>query len=170
MAGLLYGSGFRLMESVPLRVKDIDFGYARITVRGAKHQMEFTKMSKSQVQSKPTPTITQSGLLAVLLRRQHDKVIELAERGAQRRKMRFFLSSALTRLLARARAGSSWPTIRPGLSQARNHVSPNPHLRRASATDSRRPAVPTSPTGCSQMASPPFVIPTRHASWNSSTF
>jgi integron integrase len=36
MAGLLYGSGMRLMECVRLRVKDVDFGYARITVRDAK--------------------------------------------------------------------------------------------------------------------------------------
>ena len=36
MAGLLYGSGLRLMECVRLRVKDLDFGYARITVRDGK--------------------------------------------------------------------------------------------------------------------------------------
>jgi len=36
MAGLLYGSGLRLMECVRLRVKDVDFGYARITVREGK--------------------------------------------------------------------------------------------------------------------------------------
>jgi integron integrase len=36
MAGLLYGSGLRLMECVRLRVKDVDFGYARITVRDCK--------------------------------------------------------------------------------------------------------------------------------------
>ncbi len=36
MAGLLYGSGLRLMEAVRLRVKDIDFGYARIVVRDGK--------------------------------------------------------------------------------------------------------------------------------------
>jgi len=36
MAVLLYGSGLRLMECVRLRVKDIDFGYARITVREGK--------------------------------------------------------------------------------------------------------------------------------------
>src|SRR5216683_935102 len=36
MAGLLYGTGLRLMECVRLRVKDIDFGYARITVRDGK--------------------------------------------------------------------------------------------------------------------------------------
>ena len=36
MAGLLYGSGLRLMECARLRVKDVDFGYARITVRDTK--------------------------------------------------------------------------------------------------------------------------------------
>jgi integron integrase len=36
MAGLLYGSDLRLMECVRLRVKDVDFGYARITVRDGK--------------------------------------------------------------------------------------------------------------------------------------
>jgi integron integrase len=36
MAGLLYGSGLRLMEAVRLRVKDIDFAYARIVVRDGK--------------------------------------------------------------------------------------------------------------------------------------
>ena len=36
MAGLLYGSGLRLMECVRLRVKDVDFGYAQIMVRDGK--------------------------------------------------------------------------------------------------------------------------------------
>ncbi|PZR76334.1 MAG: integron integrase [Chthoniobacterales bacterium] len=36
MAGLLYGSGLRLLECMRLRVKDVDFGYARITVRDGK--------------------------------------------------------------------------------------------------------------------------------------
>ena len=42
MAGLLYGSGLRRMECVRLRVKDVDFGYAKITVRdgnGAKDRV-----------------------------------------------------------------------------------------------------------------------------------
>jgi integron integrase len=34
LAELLYGAGLRLMEAVRLRVKDIDFGYNQITVRG----------------------------------------------------------------------------------------------------------------------------------------
>jgi integron integrase len=36
MAGLLYGSGLRLMECVRLRVKDADFAYAHIVVRDGK--------------------------------------------------------------------------------------------------------------------------------------
>jgi integron integrase len=36
MAGLMYGSGLRLMECVRLRVKDVDFSYRCITVRRAK--------------------------------------------------------------------------------------------------------------------------------------
>ena len=36
MAGLMYGTGMRLMECVRLRVKDIDFGYRQITVRFGK--------------------------------------------------------------------------------------------------------------------------------------
>jgi len=36
MAGLLYGSGLRLMECLRLRVKDVDFAYARVTIRDAK--------------------------------------------------------------------------------------------------------------------------------------
>jgi integron integrase len=36
MAGLLYGSGLRLMECVRLRVKDVDLGYLRIIVRDGK--------------------------------------------------------------------------------------------------------------------------------------
>src|SRR5215208_2750099 len=40
MAGLLYGSGLRLMECVRLRVKDLDFGYRQITVRDGKGEKD----------------------------------------------------------------------------------------------------------------------------------
>jgi hypothetical protein len=42
------------------------------------------------------PTLTQSGLLAVLLQRQHDKAIQLAQRRARRRNMRATLWNTLT--------------------------------------------------------------------------
>lgn len=40
MAGLLYGSGLRLMECVRLRVKDMDFGYRQVTVRDGKGEKD----------------------------------------------------------------------------------------------------------------------------------
>ena len=40
MAGLLYGSGLRLMECVRLRIKDLDFGYRQITVRDGKGEKD----------------------------------------------------------------------------------------------------------------------------------
>lgn len=49
MAGLLYGSGLRLMECVRLRVKDVDFGYARITVRDGKGAKDRLTMLPLQV-------------------------------------------------------------------------------------------------------------------------
>jgi hypothetical protein len=43
-----------------------------------------------------TPTLTQSGLLAVLLQRQRYKVIQLAQRGAHRKQLRAAFWSILT--------------------------------------------------------------------------
>jgi integron integrase len=40
IAGLLYGSGLRLMEAVRLRVKDLDFGYMEVTVRDGKGEKD----------------------------------------------------------------------------------------------------------------------------------
>jgi integron integrase len=50
MAELLYGSGLRLMECVRLRVKDIDFGYNRITVRDGKALRERVALLPRQIQ------------------------------------------------------------------------------------------------------------------------
>ena len=36
MAGLMYGTGMRLMECIRLRVKDVDFDYSQIVIRDAK--------------------------------------------------------------------------------------------------------------------------------------
>jgi len=61
------------------------------------------KMRKSHILAKSTPTLTQSGLLAVLLQHQRHKVIQLAERRAHRSQLRAAFSSAFTWLLARVR-------------------------------------------------------------------
>src|SRR5712691_6977379 len=44
IAGLLYGSGLRIMEAVRLRVKDIDFGRGEITVRDGKGEQDRVTM------------------------------------------------------------------------------------------------------------------------------
>jgi integron integrase len=44
IAGLLYGSGVRLMECLRLRVKDIDFTYAQITIRDGKGEKDRVTM------------------------------------------------------------------------------------------------------------------------------
>jgi hypothetical protein len=73
------------------------------------------KTRKSLVLAKSTPTLTQSGLLAVLLQRQHDKVVESAERRSHRGQMRSPFSTALTWLLARGRAANSVRPFRRGV-------------------------------------------------------
>jgi integrase len=49
MVGLLYGSGLRLMECVRLRVKDVDLGYLRITVRDGKGAKDRVTMRRAYV-------------------------------------------------------------------------------------------------------------------------
>jgi integron integrase len=44
IAGLLYGSGLRLMECLRLRIKDIDFTYAQLTVRDGKGEKDRVTM------------------------------------------------------------------------------------------------------------------------------
>jgi len=51
---------------------------------------------KDYVMRQLIPTLTQSGLLAVLLQRQRDKVIQLAQRRARRRNRRAALWNTLT--------------------------------------------------------------------------
>jgi integron integrase len=66
MAGLLYGSGLRLMECVRLRVKDVDLAYLRITVRD-------TKGGKDRVTMLPT-NVAQALQRHLLKRRsQHEQ-------------------------------------------------------------------------------------------------
>src|SRR5262249_25540782 len=51
MASLLYGAGLRLMECVRLRVKDIDFALAQITVRARKGDKDrVTVLPQSMIQ------------------------------------------------------------------------------------------------------------------------
>jgi hypothetical protein len=76
------------------------------------------KTRETYVRARSTPTLTQSGLLAVLLQRQRRKVIELATRRAQQENSRFAFSGALTWLLARGREALAGRPFRRGVGAA----------------------------------------------------
>ena len=75
------------------------------------------KNRKIYLVEKSTPTLTQSGLLAVLLQRQRHKVIELAQRRAHREQMHSAFSSIGTWLLTRAHDVMSGRRYRRGFEE-----------------------------------------------------
>jgi hypothetical protein len=77
------------------------------------NQKALMKNSKNYVMT-PTATLTQSGLLAVLLQRQRYKVIELARRRAHREQARAAFRSTLNWLLTLGHGGIAGRTFRRG--------------------------------------------------------
>jgi integron integrase len=94
MAGLLYGSGLRLMECVRLRVKDVDFGYLRITVREGKG-------GKDRVTMLPVN-------LAKALERELGKVRAQHEEDVERGFGEVFLPNAIARKFPNAAREWGW--------------------------------------------------------------
>ena len=68
--------------------------------------------------TKSTPTLTQSGLLAVLLQRQRYRVFQLARRSAHRKRVQ----TALWNTFTRARC-QSWSTGRPTLESFTSRIA-----------------------------------------------
>ena len=66
MAGLLYGSGLRLMECVRLRVKDVDFAHNQIMVRDGKGQKDRVTMLPQRFQEALRERLAR-------VKEQHDK-------------------------------------------------------------------------------------------------
>src|SRR5436309_15935345 len=60
------------------------------------YSLRTRKTERNYVMRKSTPTLTQSGLLAVLLQRQRYKVFQLARRRAHRKYLRAAFWSTLT--------------------------------------------------------------------------
>ena len=135
------------------------YGQTGTQSRGKLRSPSDKEKQKDYVMRKLTPTLTQSGLLAVLLQRQRDKISQLALRRAQRGHMRAALWSTLTwpwrALTAPAPVRPFAPrtssdTSRADLksfTEADCHISSNSHVHRTPATDSRRSADPTSRMG-----------------------
>src|SRR6266566_6021864 len=118
MAQLLYGSGLRLMECVRLRVKDVDFGYNRITVRDGKGLRERITVLPEQVRD--------------ALRAHLQRVRELHRQDLARGGGKVYLPFALKRKYPNAERDWIWqyvfPAVKPSLDpfsgeMRRHHVS-----------------------------------------------
>jgi integron integrase len=117
MGQLLYGSGLRLMECLRLRVKDIDFGYNRITVRDGKGLHERIALLPQQVRRS--------------LRTHLDHVEEIHQQDLARGRGKVYLPFALKRKYPNAQRAWIWqyvfPADKPSLDprsgeQRRHHV------------------------------------------------
>ena len=136
MAGLLYGSGLRLMECVRLRVQDVDFAYRQITVRDGKGE-------------KDRRTILPA-TLADPLRRQLARAKSLHEEDLRRGLGRVHLTYALGRKYPNAAAEWVWQWVFPANSlsadprtglRRRHHISEDT-LQRAVKAAGTQAAIP----------------------------
>jgi len=99
MADLLYGSGLRLMECLRLRVKDVDFGYNRITVRDGKALHERVALLPRKVQRS--------------LREHLDQVKELHRQDLARGHGKVYLPFGLRRKYPNAERAWAWQYVFP---------------------------------------------------------
>jgi integron integrase len=106
MAALLYGSGLRLMECVRLRVKDVDFAYARITVREGKG-------AKDRVTMLPVN-------LAAPLQRHLLKVKAQFEQDLEEEITGVYLPHALARKYPNAERDWAWQWVFPSARLSRD--------------------------------------------------
>src|SRR5438477_2601986 len=113
MAGLLYGSGLRLMECVRLRVKDVDFGYVRITVRDGKG-------GRDRVTPLPVNLAAPLQLHLSKVKLQHEQ--DLADGFGE-----VWLPDALARKYRRAAREWSWQFVFPS---SRISIDPRTQVKR----------------------------------------
>ncbi len=118
MAGLLYGSGLRLMECVRLRVKDVDFGYLQITVREGKG-------GKDRVTMLPVN-------LARALERELTKVRAQHEEDIERGLGEVYLPNAVARKYPHAAREWAWQYVFPS---SRLSIDPRTGQKRRHHTD-----------------------------------
>jgi integron integrase len=120
IAGLLYGSGLRLMEAVRLRVKDLDFEYMEILVRDGKGE-------KDRRTILPRP-------LAEPLRRHLERVRLLHEKDLSEEFGEVYLPYALGRKYPNAAKEWAWQYVFPSARLSadpragvtrRHHASPD---------------------------------------------
>src|ERR1044071_3461938 len=113
MVGLLYGSGLRLMECVRLRVKDLDFGYARITVRDAKSGRDRVTMLPVK-----TDALVQVHLQKIKIQHEQDLADGFGE---------VWLPNALARKYPRAAGEWGWQFV---FASTRISIDPRTKIKR----------------------------------------
>jgi integron integrase len=106
MAGLLYGSGLRLMEVLRLRVKDVDFGRNELTVRDGKG-------------GKDRRTVLPASLREAL-RRQVEDVRVLHARDREAGYGTVYLPFALARKYPNAQRELAWAYVFPAARRSRD--------------------------------------------------
>ncbi len=99
MAKLLYGCGFRLMECVRLRVKDVDFGQGRIFVRNSKGGKDRTVILPDSIQQE--------------LQEQIDYVIALHKEDIREGFGEAYIPSALSSKYPNASRETGWQYVFP---------------------------------------------------------
>ena len=103
IAGLLYGSGLRLLEALRLRVKDVDFYHRRILVRDGKGM-------KDRVTMLPASVTDELQIHLKTVRLRHEHAIQRGFGGVE-------LPHALARKYPRAHLQWGWqyvfPAVRP---------------------------------------------------------
>lgn len=107
IAGLLYGSGLRLMECLRLRVKDIDFTYGQLTVRDGKGEQDRITMLPAKLKQP--------------LRRHMERVKVLHEQDLAAGYGAVFLPYALARKYPNAPTQWGWQYVFPA---ARRSIDP----------------------------------------------
>jgi integron integrase len=132
---LLYGSGLRLMESLRLRVKDVDFEYSQIVVRNGKGQ-------KDRVTVLPDSVVEPLRSHLVLVREQHERALRHGYAGVE-------LPEALRRKYPSAESSWAWqyvfPAARasadPRTGEWRRHHVHESSVQRAVRNAARRAAI-----------------------------
>jgi integron integrase len=113
MAGLLYGSGLRLMECLRLRIKDVDFGQRHIVVRDGKGQKDRATLLPRALEDP--------------LRRQIDRVRILHQQDLNDGHGRVFLPHALAVKYPEADRQFGWQYLFPA---ARRSTDPRTGILR----------------------------------------
>lgn len=99
MAALMYGGGLRLLETLRLRVKDLDFEYRQIMVRDGKG-------AKDRVTILPEMVIEPLKVQLLWVKRQHEIAIQAGYAGV-------FLPDALARKYPNAQFEFGWQYVFP---------------------------------------------------------